>query len=110
MNIYILTSDKNIQIVEGLQYCINKYWKPNPKVILLGYKEPKFELDSNFTFISLGEDRGAGKVGEDIITYFSKVLDEHFIFSVLFLFCAPFVFGSGLLHSGSCFVFVLLLY
>ena len=50
MNIYILTSDKNVHVVEGLQYCVNKYWKPNPNVIILGYKEPKFELDSNFTF------------------------------------------------------------
>ena len=87
MNIYILTSDKNIQIVEGLQYCINKYWKPNPKVILLGYKEPKFELDSNFTFISLGKDRGAGKVGEDIINYFTKISNNvltHFTSTSIF--------------------------
>jgi hypothetical protein len=82
MNIYILTSDRGIKIVEGLQYCVNKYWKPNPNVILLGYKEPMFELDSNFTFVSLGEDRGAGKVGADIINYFSKISDKYFIFSV----------------------------
>ena len=82
MNIYILTSDKNVHIVEGLQYCVNKYWKPNPNVIILGYEEPKFELDSNFTFVSLGEDRGADKVGEDIINYFGKISDKYFIFSV----------------------------
>ena len=82
MNIYILTSDKNVHVVEGLQYCVNKYWKPNPNVIILGYKEPKFEFDSNFTFVSLGEDRGAGKVGEDIINYFTKISDKYFIFSV----------------------------
>ena len=79
MNIYILTSDKNVHVVEGLQYCVNKYWKPNPNVIILGYKEPKFEFDSNFTFVSLGEDRGAGKVGEDILNYFSKISDKYFI-------------------------------
>ena len=67
MKIYILTSDKNIHIVEGLQYCVNKYWKPKPSVVLLGYKEPSFKLADNFEFISLGKDRGANNIGEDLI-------------------------------------------
>ena len=61
MNIYILTSDKNIHIVEGLQYCVNKYWKPNPKVILLGYKENIFKYLKDaraFLLTSLWEDPG----------------------------------------------------
>ena len=82
MKIYILTSDKNIKYVEGLQYCVNKYWNPNPNVVLLGYKEPLFKLDKNFKFVSLGEDRGAGKACDDIIKFFSKIPDKHFIFSV----------------------------
>ena len=83
MNIYILTSDKSIKIIEGLQYCINKYWKPNPKVVILGYKkQPSFKLDKNFKFISLGKDRGASHVGEDLIKFFNSIEDKHFIFSV----------------------------
>ena len=82
MKIYILTSDKNIHIVEGLQYCVNKYWKPKPSVVLLGYEEPSFDLDDNFEFVSLGEDRGAGYIGDDLIKFFNSIEDKHFIFSV----------------------------
>ena len=82
MNVYILTFDKNIHIIEGLQYCINKYWKPNPNVILLGYKKPEFDLKDNFKFVSLGKDRGSNYVGGDLISFFTDVEDEHFIFSV----------------------------
>ena len=82
MKIYILTSDKNIHIVEGLQYCVNKYWKPKPSVVLLGYKEPSFKLADNFEFISLGKDRGANTIGEDLIKYFNGIEDKHFIFTV----------------------------
>ena len=82
MNIYILTSDKNIHIIEGLQYCINKYWNSHPSVKILGYKEPTFNLDNNFEFISLGQDRGADYVGEDLINFFNSIEDKHFIFSV----------------------------
>ena len=49
MNVYILTSDKSIHIIKGLQYCINKYWKPNPYITVLGYKKPSFKLDNNFS-------------------------------------------------------------
>ena len=82
MKIYILTSDKNIHIVEGLQYCVNKYWKPNPSVVLLGYEEPSFDLDDNFKFVSLGEDRGAGYIGDDLIKFFNSIEDKHFIFTI----------------------------
>ena len=82
MKIYILTSDKNIHIVEGLQYCVNKYWKPNSSVVLLGYEEPLFDLDNNFKFVSLGEDRGVSYIGDDLIKFFNSIEDKHFIFTV----------------------------
>jgi len=68
--------------VEGLQYCINKYWKPNPSVVLLGYNEPPFNLDDNFEFISLGKDRGVGNIGNDLINFFNSIEDKYFIFTV----------------------------
>lgn len=82
MKIYVLTADKSIHVVEGLQYCINKYWKPHPSVVLLGYKKPNFELADNFEFKSLGKDIGTNNIGKDLINYFSKIKDEHFIFTV----------------------------
>ena len=82
MNIYILTSDKSNLVIKALQYCINKFWKPNPKVVILGYEEPPVKFEKNFTFVSLGEDRGPEHVGGDLIRFFSKIKDKHFIFSV----------------------------
>ena len=82
MKIYVLTADKSVHIVEGLQYCINKYWKHNPNVVLLGYQKPAFELVDNFEFQSLGKDRGPGTIGEDLINYFNNIKDKHFIFTV----------------------------
>ena len=82
MKIYILTSDRNIHILEGLQHCVNKYWNPNPSVVVLGYKEPSFNLGDNFEFISLGKDRGVGHIGNDLINFFNSIEDEHFIFTV----------------------------
>ena len=82
MNIYILTSDKSNFVIKALQYCINKYWKPNPKVFILGYKKPSLKFEKNFTFVSLGEDRGPEHVGGDLMRFFSDIKDKHFIFSV----------------------------
>ena len=82
MKIYVLSADKSIHITEGLQYCVNKYWKENPSVVLLGYKKPKFKLDKNFKFVSLGDDRGPKYIGEDLINFFNQINDKHFIFTV----------------------------
>jgi hypothetical protein len=82
INIYILTSDKSIDTIEGFQYCFNKYWSPIQQVIILGYTSPTFKLNDNFKFISLGEDRGADYIGGDLISFFQNVDDNHFIFSL----------------------------
>ena len=66
INIYILTSDKSIDTIEGFQYCFNKYWSSLQQVIILGYTSPTFKLNDNFKFISLGEDRGADYIGGDL--------------------------------------------
>jgi len=82
MNIYVLTSDKSMHIVEALQYTFNTYWTDkHQKVCILGYSEPAFELQDNFEFISLGEDNGP-RVGKDLIDFFNSIDDKHFIFCV----------------------------
>ena len=82
INIYILTSDRGIDTIEGFQYCFNKYWNSSQQVTILGYRSPTFKLSDNFKFISLGEDRGANYIGGDLINFFKDVDDTHFIFSV----------------------------
>jgi len=82
MNIYILTSDKSMHVVEALQYTFNIYWKDKyRKVFILGYSNPTFKLEENFEFISLGKDNGP-RVGKDLIKFFSSIDDKYFIFCV----------------------------
>lgn len=80
MNIYISTLDRDIHIIEAFQHFFNEYWGKYP-VTVLGYKLPRFELAPNFTFVSLGKDRGPRICGE-LFEYFSGIDDEHFIWSV----------------------------
>ena len=82
MTIYIISSDKSIHSVEALQYSINKYWKPNPNVVILSYEQPKnFKFEKNFNLGSMGSDKGYNYVNQKLIDYFSKVEESHFIFS-----------------------------
>ena len=41
--------------MEPFQYLFNKFWSDKQKVTILGYEEPKFKLEDNFNFISLGK-------------------------------------------------------
>ena len=70
LNIYISTCDKHIHLVKGHQYLFKKFWKNHPKGIVLGYKEPDFELESNYEFVSMGEDRGVEYWATDLRNYF----------------------------------------
>ena len=74
------THDKGIHLIEGFQSLFNKYW-PNQVVTVLGYAKPDFELASNFSFVSLGEDKGP-KIGGDLIDFFSGIKDAHFVYTV----------------------------
>ncbi len=80
MNVYVQTHDNGIYLIEAYQELFNKYW-PDQPVVVLGYKEPEFELVPNFLFVSLGEDKGP-KIGGQLIDYFSGVAGEQFIYTV----------------------------
>ncbi len=80
MNIYVQTHDKGMHLIEAYQLLFNKYW-PDQPVTILGYAKPDFELAPNFSFVSLGEDKGP-KIGGDLIDFFSGIEDEHFVYTV----------------------------
>lgn len=79
LKIIIPTCDKYIHIVEALIYTIEKYWDNRGEVIILGYKEPKYNLPPNTSFHSMGEDRGPKYWGDDLINYFKDFEDDYFI-------------------------------
>ncbi len=80
MNVYVQTHDKGLHLIEPYQVLFNKYW-PSQPVTILGYTEPEFELAPNFSFVSLGEDKGP-KIGGQLIDFFSGIKDERFIYTV----------------------------
>jgi len=81
MNIYVSTCDNAIYILEAFQHFFNKYWGEYQPVTILGYKPPEFELARNFSFVSLGKDKGPRVCGE-LYDYFSAIADRHLIWTV----------------------------
>jgi hypothetical protein len=53
--VLVMTSDKYLPALLPFAYLFNKYWKPNPQVIVSGFTRPDFELPDNFEFVSVGE-------------------------------------------------------
>lgn len=79
MKIVIPTCDKYLHAVECLLHTIDKLWKPDDEVIVLGYAEPNYELKENQTFVSLGVDRGPRYWTTDVASYLKNFEDEYFI-------------------------------
>lgn len=52
--IFVTTSDKYLRALRPFAYLLNKYWVPNPQVIVGGFEPPDFKLPSNFFFQTLG--------------------------------------------------------
>ena len=79
IKIYVTVSDKYQWLLKPFCYLFNKFWDKNQKVIFLGYKPLEFNLPSNFDFISLGEDLGPNKWSNNLIDFFKKTKETHFI-------------------------------
>ena len=82
MNIYISTSDKYIHLIEIFQYLFNKFWNSEQKVTILGFEEPKFKLEKNFDFISLGKQTTTDDWCKDLTGFLESINDEYFIHAV----------------------------
>lgn len=78
MNIYVTTSDKYLPALRPFAYLMNKYWQPNPKVVVAGFSTPSFELPNNFSFISLGNqsDYPFNKWSDALIKLLNIIEDE----------------------------------
>ena len=79
INIYVTVSDKYQWLLKPFCYLFNKFWGENQKVTFLCYKPIKFNLPSNFSFISLGEDLGPNKWSNSLINFFKTTKETHFI-------------------------------
>ena len=80
MEIYFVTSDKYIHLMKGAAIQFNKYWSRPTPVKVLGYKPPDFSLPSNFTFISLGDQKAYNNSWTDPLRdYLNTTPESHFL-------------------------------
>jgi FkbM family methyltransferase len=82
MKIYLSTCNSHMHLVERWQYLFNKFWGDHlQEVVLIGYDHPKFQLDSNIRFVSLGQQTGGPeKWGVDLRRFFEQLEEEYFIY------------------------------
>ena len=79
LKIYVTTSDDYVHLIKPFQFLFNKFWK-NAKVTILGYDNPKFKLNDNFEFVSLGTSTHTpSEWGTDLKQFFEQTDDEFFI-------------------------------
>lgn len=81
MRIYVTTSDKYIPALRPFAHLMNKYFVPNPQVVVAGFSLPSFALPDNFSFISLGkqEDYPFNRWSDALIKLLNIIDDEAFI-------------------------------
>lgn len=79
--IYLAACDNYLNALKATQYLFGQFW-PDAKVVVLGYKQPEFELKDNWSFVSMGKDPGQDKWSNGLIEYFNSIDDTHFIFNV----------------------------
>jgi hypothetical protein len=81
MRIFCLTSDHYIKATRAFAWLFNKFWKPNPEVIIAGFKSPDFNLPSNFHFHSLGNlaDYPINKWSDALIKLLHEYTDDTFV-------------------------------
>jgi hypothetical protein len=82
LNIYISTSNKYHYCLQPFAFLFNKFWSDKVNVTFLGYKYPEFDLPSNFSFTSLGNQNGPEYYSSDLRRFFESIDDTQFIYTM----------------------------
>jgi len=79
--VVVSASDKYLPALKPFAWLMNKYWKPNPEVVVAGFTKPSFKLPSNFEFVSVGkfEDYPITRWTDALREFLSDFDDEVFI-------------------------------
>ena len=80
--IFVLTSDKYLAALRPFAYLLNKYWQPNPTVIVGGFTPPEFALPINFKFHSIGkfEDYPVDRWSNSVIRFLLEQPHDIYVF------------------------------
>tara|TARA_R110000823_G_scaffold224841_5_gene352752 strand:- start:4728 stop:5492 length:765 start_codon:yes stop_codon:yes gene_type:complete len=90
--IYVTTSNGRDNILKVFCHLFNKYWSDDKEVIVVGYDFPKFQMPSNFTFRTMGEQIGGPSewatdlnvfFSSESVKYFIHTLDDQFLWSLV---------------------------
>lgn len=79
--VLVTTSDKYLPALRPLAHLMERYWKPQPEVIVGGFAHPDFDLPSNWTFHSLGPQElfPFGKWSNALAKFLREVEGEVFL-------------------------------
>jgi hypothetical protein len=80
LKLYIPTCDRYQNAMHANVLSMKQYWAKEIPVVILGYELPSYALPDNYTFISLGTDRGPASWGGDMLNYFSSIEDEFILY------------------------------
>lgn len=80
MKILIPTCNKYIHYVEALQHSTRNTALSKFEFIIIGDQKPKFELDKNWSFVSIGQDEPASKWSTRMRMFLETFPDEEFIY------------------------------
>jgi hypothetical protein len=79
--ILIGTSNLFLPMLKSFSYLFNKFWSKHQPVIFLGYDRPNFDLPENFSFRSMGQQRGVSYWAEDIRPVVESIESDYFIYT-----------------------------
>ena len=80
--IFVSTSNDYHRCLLPFAYLFNKFWSNKQEVVFLGYNKPNFNLPPNFSFKSLGVQRGPKYYAEDLRTFLQSIDDQYFIYTM----------------------------
>ena len=80
--IFVSTSNDYHRCLLPFAYLFNKFWSNKQEVVFLGYNKPNFNLPPNFSFKSLGVQRGPKYYSEDLRIFLQSIDDQYFIYTM----------------------------
>lgn len=79
--IFIATSNLFLPMLRPFVHLFNKFWSSEQPVIFLGYSKPNFDLPKNFSFVSMGEQRGINYWSDDVKPIIESIETDYFIYT-----------------------------
>lgn len=80
MKILVPTCNKYIHYMEALQHSVRNTALSKFEFIIIGDQKPKFKLDKNWSFVSIGQDEPASKWSTRMRMFLETFPDEEFIY------------------------------